>query len=163
MSRPIILRDSSDSEPEYEFAPPTPISSSASTPTVNEEDPEEIPGTASSEEPEARISDALVERPVIEDPLTNSNLRGPRTIQTPRKRVMLPRVRPIPTAPARREPKRARTDARRWGWMPDTLRQWRTEEGIPSTYEAGEPSRAVPLTGEPVEQTVPTMVARIAR
>ena len=47
--------------------------------------------------------------------------------------------------------------------MSDTLRQWRTVEGIPTTYVEGEPSRAVPLTGEPVERTIPTMVARIAR
>ena len=136
MSHPVILRDSSDSEPEYDSTSPTPISSSASTPMMNEEDPEEIPGTAISEEPEAPIPVVPIERPVTEIPLTTpiSHHRGPRMRQTPRKQVRLPRVRPTPTAPARHDPKRARTDARRWSWMLDTLRQWRTEEGIPTTY-----------------------------
>ena len=79
MSRPVILRDSSDSEPEYESTPPTPISSTASTPMDIEEDPEEIPGTAIFEEPEAPIPDAPVERPVTEVPLTTPTFhhRGP--------------------------------------------------------------------------------------
>ena len=86
MSRSVNLRDSSDSEPEYDSTPPTPISSSASTP-MNEEDPEEIPGTAISEEPEAPIPVVPIERPVTEVPLTTPTFhhRGPRMRQTPRK------------------------------------------------------------------------------
>ncbi|KAI3825737.1 hypothetical protein L1987_07336 [Smallanthus sonchifolius] len=44
-----------------------------------------------------------------------------------------------------------------------TLRAWRDPEGIPTTYEAGESSRAprpLPMTGEPVDCTVPVLVAR---
>lgn len=49
-------------------------------------------------------------------------------------------------------------------WMPPILRRWRSLEGIPSTYETGESSHTpspVHLTGEPLELTVPTLVAVI--
>ena len=80
ISRSVNLRGSSDSEPEYDSTPPTPISSSASTPMDVEEDPEEIPGTAISEEPETQIPVVPIERPVTGVPLTTPTLhhRGPR-------------------------------------------------------------------------------------
>ena len=87
MSHSVNLRDSSDSEPEYDPTPPTPISSSASTSMDVEEDPEEIPGTTVSEEPEAPIPVVPIERPVTGVPLTTPTFhhRGPRMRQTPRK------------------------------------------------------------------------------
>ncbi|KAI3815990.1 hypothetical protein L1987_15674 [Smallanthus sonchifolius] len=49
--------------------------------------------------------------------------------------------------------------------MPHTLNGWLEEEDLPSIHEIGESSQAprpLPLTGEPVERTVPTPVAQDA-
>jgi hypothetical protein len=51
-------------------------------------------------------------------------------------------------------------------WMPDALREWMSEERIPSTFERGESSRAtsmLPLLEEPTKHAGPTLVARNAR
>lgn len=47
-------------------------------------------------------------------------------------------------------------------WMTPMLGRWRSLEGLPSTFETGESSRSpapLPTTGEPVELTIPTLVA----
>ena len=57
-------------------------------------------------------------------------------------------------------PKRQRTE--HLSWMPSVLAHWRALGGIPSTHKIGESSRSPlshPLTGEPMEQTIPTLVA----
>lgn len=62
------------------------------------------------------------------------------------------------------EPAQKRLRVAHLGWMPHLLREWRVLERIPSTYEIGESSHAspsLPLTREPVELTIPTLVAVI--
>ncbi|KAI3742551.1 hypothetical protein L1987_60236 [Smallanthus sonchifolius] len=49
-------------------------------------------------------------------------------------------------------------------WIPRTLARWREMESIPSTFEFGESSNSstpLPHTGEAMELTVPTLVARV--
>ncbi|KAK1427868.1 hypothetical protein QVD17_16566 [Tagetes erecta] len=56
-----------------------------------------------------------------------------------------------------------RSQARRMTWMPEALSRWRRLEGTPSTYEVGEsshPPPPLPLTEEPMEVTIPTLIAR---
>lgn len=43
-----------------------------------------------------------------------------------------------------------------FGWMLSILRRWRSLEGLPPTCETGE--SPLPITGEPLELTVPTLV-----
>jgi hypothetical protein len=60
------------------------------------------------------------------------------------------------------EPPQKRLRPAHLDWMPRVLGNWRSLEGIPSTFEIGESSRSPPpvfLTGEPMELTVPTLVA----
>lgn len=62
------------------------------------------------------------------------------------------------------EPPQKRLRPSHLDWMPRVLREWRSLEGIPSTFEIGESSSSppsAPLTGEPLELTVPTLVAVI--
>lgn len=88
----------------------------------------------------------------------------PRLVRAPRKCI-----RDLPTgvlAPRGKAPMTDTEEPRQrhyphLAWMPDTLRQWRALEDIPTTVEIGEPSRPLPITGEPLELTVVTLVAMV--
>ncbi|KAI3816172.1 hypothetical protein L1987_15862 [Smallanthus sonchifolius] len=55
--------------------------------------------------------------------------------------------------------------ARRWGWLSERVQEWTNEEGVPNIRCVGESSssRVLPLTGQPIERTVPLLAARCAR
>ncbi|KAI3725266.1 hypothetical protein L1987_65047 [Smallanthus sonchifolius] len=98
---------------------------------------------------------------------------GPVKVQSARKKVRLPRKRTL----AARDPEDLETDEEpprqrpyyhptvgTIRWMPRTLARWREMESIPSTFELGESSNSptpLPHTGEAMELTVPTLVARV--
>ena len=107
-------------------------------------------------------------------PLPPSSGAIPDTVLPPRKRSFT--ILPSPSDPyvqaaaeASDRPKaRRRVDARRWSFIPDTLSDWRYEEGTPSTYELGESSsmagaRVLPVTREPIHHTIPLLIARLVR
>ena len=85
---------------------------------------------------------------------------------TPWKRVIRrPRIYSTSAVAGTSRHRRGRmSEIRRWDWIPDALRRWRETEGTPSsTYEVGESSQTLPITGEPVEHTIPVVIARLAR
>ncbi|GJR22433.1 hypothetical protein Tco_0970960 [Tanacetum coccineum] len=61
---------------------------------------------------------------------------------------------------------RKKSTASRWMRFQPRIRVWRDEEGPPSTFQIRESSTAphiLPVTGEPIQHTIPLLVARIVR
>ena len=139
-----------------------------------------VPSPASSFRPHPYMLPSYVTPPVFTYrqtttvPLPPSPRAIPDTVLPPRKRSFT--ILPSPSDPyaqaaaeASDRPKaRRRVDARMWSFIPDTLRDWRYEEGTPSTYELGESSsmagaRVLPVTREPIHRTIPLLIARLVR
>lgn len=58
-------------------------------------------------------------------------------------------------------PKKHRVFPRKWTFVRGVVQDWRTVEGDPPTLEFGESSRPpLPITGEPIEDTIPLLIAR---
>ncbi|KAD2393175.1 hypothetical protein E3N88_40152 [Mikania micrantha] len=189
-SFPIVIYDSDEEyapiTPQASAASIPPPNPPAPLPLVvsdDEEDPEED----LEEDPDEELEDELAVSHTIEvihetdadasswETVPHTVLYGPATsddtVEAPRAVTPppLPRRRsksPADTSDVEPTPKRRKIAARRWDWMFELLQDWRYEEGTPPTYEEGESSRACHprlITGEPLERTVPTLVARVAR
>ncbi|KAD7117257.1 hypothetical protein E3N88_04525 [Mikania micrantha] len=174
---PIVIYDSDE-----EYAPITPESSTASIPppvplhpVVSDENLEEDLEEDPEDEPVvSRTIKVINETDAYNDcgeTIPYTVLYGPATsddtVETPRAVTPLPSPRrrsksPIDTVDVEPTPKKRKIAASRWEWIFELLQDWRYEEGRPPTYE-GESSQACQprlITDEPLERTVPTLVAR---
>ncbi|KAI3773311.1 hypothetical protein L1987_47836 [Smallanthus sonchifolius] len=142
-----------------------PVSDSESNEELSASRPKNRVRTRSSTPPNV----ALGEPPIV----YRKKSGGPVKVQSARKKFRLPRKRTL----AARDPKDLETNeepSRKRScyhptvgtirWIPSTLARWREMESIPSTFELGESSNSptpLPHTGEAIELTVPTLVARV--
>ncbi|KAI3762546.1 hypothetical protein L1987_52977 [Smallanthus sonchifolius] len=142
-----------------------PVSDTESNEELSASRPKNRVQTRSSTPPNV----ALGEPPIV----YRKKSGGPVKVQSARNKVRLPRKRTLAARDPEdletgEEPSRKRPcyhpTVGTIRWMPSTLARWREMESIPSTFELGESSNSptpLPHTGEAMELTVPTLVARV--
>ncbi|KAI3819692.1 hypothetical protein L1987_13540 [Smallanthus sonchifolius] len=150
-------------------------SHSHSDPVSDPESNEELSATRPKNRVQVQVRSSTPPNVALGEPPTvyRKKSGGPVMVKSARKKVRFPHKRTL----AARDPENLETDEEpprkrpcyhptvgTICWMPRTLARWREMESIPSTFELGESSNSstpLPHTGEAMELTVPTLVARV--